>query len=631
MEHPIPLPTREQSSGSLSRRESQEARLRASLLDRNYALLKNTSLGMVVSCSIAALILALRYDVSHRWVWATWTALCCVYSVAVYVAWTRRTRTVPDRATTLRRIAAFLNGTTWGLAGMLWPLGSSADMTIALVLCLAGLTGAAIDSLAADPTSFLAMAVGLAPGLFASEAEAWITACAWAFVGTCYFLTRQNHRRLRHALRLTIENADLLAHSRDEADAAALARDQAEAAVASKTRFLAAASHDLRQPVQALLLFSEVLTRDLHTEGRTKEAALAVQRSSEALSSLLERLLDLSRHDAGIVVDEPTVLDVGQLLSDIAAGLADQAEAVDSVISTAGPSLDGFADRVLLSRVVMNLATNAIRHSGSDRILLTLRSRGAHLLIQVWDQGSGIPEQALPHIFEEFVRAKRGEGLAADGGGIGLGLGLAMVKRICDLTGWELTVRTREGRGTVFAIEIPAHSGAPEDRADGTTQAAAFADIGQLSVLVVEDDPWVASGVQAFLESRQITVKVAQRVEDAKALLAAECSMHPGDAVDVVLTDHDLPGSNSGVDLLAWVHESRPHTGRILMTGNSLAVERAESLPFISKVLEKPIDAAVLWEALAACSADVRAAAQSPSERAVTIEEPPRDDAVGLE
>ncbi len=227
------------------------------------------------------------------------------------------------------------------------------------------------------------------------------------------------------------------------------ALQRAEMATESKNRFLAAASHDLRQPVQALRLFADVLAH----EELPPRAATVTQHIGQTLAgaeSLLNALLDVSTLDAGIVTPDIRPFRLETVL--VSAVHEARALAADKglVVRLCPSSAVVVSDAVLLQRVLRNLLVNAVRYTDSGRILVGVRRRGATARVEVWDTGRGISEQDLPLIFEDFYQVDNPSRDRAKG----LGLGLAVVQRTARLLGTEVTVRSRPGKGSVFAVAL---------------------------------------------------------------------------------------------------------------------------------------------------------------------------------
>ncbi|WP_448204163.1 ATP-binding protein [Azospirillum sp. sgz302134] len=244
--------------------------------------------------------------------------------------------------------------------------------------------------------------------------------------------------------------------------ALAEAHADAERANQAKTRFLAAASHDLRQPFQAMSLFHHILTAKL-TDPKQREVAHKLGEALAAGNTLLNTLLDTSALEAGNVKPRPVVLPVRDITDRLAREFAEQAAGKGLTLRAVPSSAFVRSDPVLLERMVRNLLVNALRYTGSGRILLGCRHRGDRLLIEVWDTGPGIAPDHQQRIFEDFYRCGTDQ---RDSGG-GLGLGLSIVRRTAQILGHRVEVRSRVGKGTVFSIAVPLigdrHRPVPED------------------------------------------------------------------------------------------------------------------------------------------------------------------------
>ena len=228
------------------------------------------------------------------------------------------------------------------------------------------------------------------------------------------------------------------------------AKEEAERANLAKSKFLAAASHDLRQPLQSLILFTGVLKG--YVQGPRGEQALKqLEHGLGALKALLDSLLDVSQLDAGIVKPEITDFPVSAVLDGIAASYAPVAAAkgLDWRVESC---TDGVrSDMTLLGRVLRNLVENAVRYTESGHIRIACRRIEDRLRIEVEDTGIGIPPEQLDRIFDEFHQV----GNQARDRTQGLGLGLAIVRRIADLLGHRIETRSRPGEGSIFSIELP--------------------------------------------------------------------------------------------------------------------------------------------------------------------------------
>lgn len=522
--------------------------------------------------------------------WVTLQFAVHVYNAALYYAFERgRIADVEDRALWLRRVGVVLTGLAWGIAGGLWPMHAE-GLGVGTAFCLAGLMAGATQTLAGDPWAYVAFGVtAIAPDVLLTDASmSWVAGLLTGFfLVTCY-IVRQNAIVLGSSLALRWENTELLTRAIADREAAEAARAEAERAALSKTRFLAAASHDLRQPVQALTLFTDVLAREPEPAREEREQAIAaLGRTSEALRSMLEGLFDLSRLDAGLVSASPRPVALGLLLDDTATGLRDEADRSDVAIVVGGRSLTVLADPALLSRVVHNLGSNAVRHSRRGRVLFAIRRRGDHGVVEIWDQGPGIPTGDRERIFEEFVQLKNSERDRTRG----LGLGLSMVQRICALQAWPLSFDSTVGTGTVFRIALPlAHEAPPVERRFQTTERP------PRGILLVEDDVLLCEATTRFFEADGFRVDAVSNADEAiDALTRLETE---GRRPDILVTDHRLPGLITGAALVRQLQQRGEGIPAVLISGDFEAPFLHEPPPPGVAVLRKPVSGPVLLAAV---------------------------------
>ena len=324
-------------------------------------------------------------------------------------------------------------------------------------------------------------------------------------------------------------------------DALRRAKEEAERAAMSKSKFLASASHDLRQPLQSLFLFSGALHG--HVQGEKGMMALRhLESGLDALKGLLDSLLDVSRLDAGVV--KPTLEDfpMALLLDHIAAGYAPAARGKGLDWRMEGCPQNIRSDRVLLGRMIRNLVENAIRYTERGGISISCSTVGDHMRIAVADTGIGIPGEHLPRIFEEFHQVGNPERDRSQG----LGLGLAIVQRIGQLLGHPVTVRSTPGEGSVFTIEVPL--GATQRSAEPLQAAlgpAAAAGGEERLAVVVDDDAIVLLGLQAILREWGYEVLIAGSGQQAVDKLRA-ANRKP----DIIIADYRLREGKVGTDAI---------------------------------------------------------------------------------
>jgi signal transduction histidine kinase/ActR/RegA family two-component response regulator len=339
-------------------------------------------------------------------------------------------------------------------------------------------------------------------------------------------------------------------------------KDEAEKANFDKSRFLAAASHDLRQPMHALGLFVGELRSRLVTPEQIK-IANKMEESVEALSSLLDSLLDISKLDAGVVIPQVQTVDIEMMMQRLVNDFVPVAERKQIRLRTHCAGGNVLSDPVLLERILLNLLGNAIRYTPQGgSVLLSCRLRGDMLRIEVRDNGIGIPLEEQQNIFREFVQLSN----SARDRSKGIGLGLAIVDRLARLLHHPLTVRSAPGRGSTFAILVPRMLGVAELLAEpGREQVEPLQrpDVfEQLKVLVVDDDTLVRTSTAGILQSWGCEVEMSENYRDA----AQRCSQQ---TFDLVLCDYRLPDGD-GLQLAdRFVVQGSPSPDFILISGDT--------------------------------------------------------------
>jgi|GEM_PF-532530 len=359
------------------------------------------------------------------------------------------------------------------------------------------------------------------------------------------------------------------------------ARDRAEQANVAKSRFLAAASHDLRQPLQALVMFFDLLSRR-NRDPKLSDLIDKIGQSLGAFQDMLNTLLDISKLDAGIMHPETGPVALGPVLARLDDEFAPMAEAAGLILVTMPTGLVALTDQGLLERMLRNLLSNAIQYTQRGRVLLGCRRSGTAIRLQVHDTGIGIPEDQLEAIFGEYYQI---DNLARDRHH-GLGLGLAIVHRLSRLLDHPVRVRSMPGRGTMFEVEVPrAH--APAVAATWPVPVAA-ASSGLIALL--DDNPEVLRALQMSLEGFGHQVIAAT---DTGRL--AHTLRQSGRSPDIIMADFRLAGGDTGSDAIRVL---RAHFGAdipgILLTGDTSPERLREATGSGFRLLHKPIRPAEL-------------------------------------
>jgi signal transduction histidine kinase len=330
-----------------------------------------------------------------------------------------------------------------------------------------------------------------------------------------------------------------------------LKKEQAESATLAKSRFLAAASHDLRQPSHALGMFVARLGQ-LPMDGQMRELVDNLEISVQAMQDLLDGLLDLSRLDSGNLQVRISVVDLNELLSSVRNSLESMAEAKGLRLRIRPTRLWAFSDASLLQRMVVNLVINAIRYTKSGTVLVTCRSQaqGKEVRIEVWDSGIGIPSEHHEDIFKEFYQLSN----RAGDRNFGMGLGLNIVQRSAALLGHRIALRSQVDCGTRFSLMMEAATQSKTALPSPSDLTEAMpGNINGMQILLIEDNDNAREAVNGLLQSWGCTVHVASSLAQAKEQLSV------AGIPDLILSDFHLGTTEDGI---ACIQTLREMTGR---------------------------------------------------------------------
>ena len=541
-------------------------------------------------------VVALLYAQSApRATLGSWLAAFAVL-LAVRVAMLRRFRREPPRGLAdwarwrVRwNVGALSSAALWGLAVWLFYERGGGIQQTGLIVLVYTFCVASVPVLATQPRIYLAYAaLCFVPMVarIASVGDRYSLQLAGVLL-LIYTITAMLARNYRDALARIIDlklHADeLAAHLRDEKQAAEAARAEAEVANRAKTQFLAAASHDLRQPLHAMGLFAEALRQRTH-DAEVADLVNSINESVDALEGLFTELLDITRIDSGAIEVHPRPVALAELFRRLQLAFEPTAFEKGLTLRFRGGRHAVHTDPVLLDRIVRNLVSNAIRYTEDGTVLVGARRAGDRVRVQVWDTGAGIAPEQQERVFEEFYQVP---GATAPQQRKGLGLGLAIVKRLAGLLGAPLSLRSQPGRGTVFTIELDAARAAPAEPAAAAQAKPAAVTLAGRRIVVVEDDTAVRSGLEALLASWGASLHVFDGVGAATAWAHACPDEAP--KPDLLIVDYRLEAGRTGIEAIQALRARFGEVPAVVVTGSTLGLHEEEAQRHRFHLLFKPV------------------------------------------
>jgi two-component system, sensor histidine kinase len=519
-------------------------------------------------------------------------ALSQLYRSYVLLGYRRATLSVANSAQWARRYTQYMlsAGLVWGSAGLIF-LQTQNPLSQAFTMCgLFGITGGAVPGHAYHPPALRAFVVPIF-GLVSirlltlgSVEHAALGVASLCYMSILLLFCRVQNKSIAESMQIRFENADLIVELQVQKANAEKAKARAEQADLAKSRFLAAASHDLRQPLHALSLFSATL-RELELDTKQRNVVEQIYLNIDSLEALFDELLDISKLDAGYI--RPSIVDfpIQGVLAVLFARyqpLAD-AKGLDFRIKGCGRTVR--SDAALLERVLGNLIGNAIRYTETGGVLVGCRTRGGQLVIAVWDTGIGIARDQRERIYEEFFQLGNPERDRRNG----LGLGLPIAKRMAHLLGTEIELRSELGRGSCFAIRVALGDSAAVVRPLPEPEVSGDALTGRC-VVVIDDEPSIREGMHALLAQWGCTsVEAASAAEAIARLDAARL------APELVLADYRLTDNALGSDVVLRLRQRfGAELPALLITGDTGAARLREAKQSGLHVLHKPVRPAQL-------------------------------------
>ncbi|UVE18068.1 hybrid sensor histidine kinase/response regulator [Pseudomonas sp. LS44] len=548
-----------------------------------------------------ALVLLLALDsAENRQRLLGWFALVVVTRVLCvgYAMLALRRGVTPGNASRLilgMSLIKVLEGLAWGsLAWVVMGHGSLMEQLLVMA-SLAGVSGNAVSLLA--PVFPLYASMQFAQ-LVAINSKLWLIGDASyrnLAIGCSLYVAGQvgqaliAQRASRRSIALRFENLDLVERLQVESERAEAARDTAEQANLAKSKFLAAASHDLRQPAYAQELFLEVLARSELSDIQHKVLNRA-RAASQASAQMLNTLLDFSRIEAGVIEPQRRAFRLQPLFNKLENELGSLADAKDIVYRCRETQLAVDSDPALLELMLRNLIANAIRYTERGGLLVACRRRGDAVLIEVFDTGIGIEPSQQGDVFREFHQLGNPERDRLKG----LGLGLAITEGLARSLGHGVSLVSRPGRGSVFRIRLPLAQGNFSDDVFEQPSAPQLQAkrLRGLRVLVIDDDASVRDGMLHLLEDWGCECRAVEDIEDA----LRQVEQWP---VQVLISDYRLREHQTGAQAISQVREALgAAVPALIITGDTAPERLREARTSGVPLLHKPVSPAQLYRAL---------------------------------
>lgn len=520
-----------------------------------------------------------------------WVLALCALAVARFFLFLDYRRKEPPPADAKRwgayiAIASAINGCIWGAAGIVMYVPDSLPQQALLTVILYAVGIGSMTLTPVFPLSFHAFIFpaltpiiartlldGDSPHLIMGALGVLLLAVSLAF-------GRNLSQVIAESLNRRYENLDLIARLTEQKAFAERTQHEAEAANRAKSQFLAAASHDLRQPLHALGLFTATLSEKISGPGE-RRIVTNINSSIESLESLFDALLDISKLDAGIFQATAQNFPLQTLFDQLQTDFAAQANEKGLRFKIRPSRAILLTDPTLLGRVLANLVANAICYTEEGGVVIGARRAGEQVSVEMWDSGIGIPAEYRDKVFEEFYQLNNPERDRKKG----LGLGLAIVRRLVDLLALKLELRSAPERGSVFKISVPRGSleSAISYRSATPSPAADF--LRGKFVVVIDDEISVREGMRVLLGQWGCSVLSAGSTEEALRMLATRA-----DTPDFVLADYRLRDNATGIDAIRAIQDRyQSDIASVLITGDTAPDRLQETRASGYQLLHKPV------------------------------------------
>lgn len=469
---------------------------------------------------------------------------------------------------------ALLGSSAWGTQGfLLYTAHSTVHLFVVLLFITSGAFVSTIVATSYPPLFWAKITPIIVPfavySLFQNDSMQIVLGIGVLFFygGALAIIYNNLHKNIMESLALRLEKSHLIKQLK-------LKNKIAEKASEDKSRFLAAASHDLRQPLHAQML----LVNELKEEAPESAALTKLEASMNAMNGLFNELLDISKLDAKVVTPKITGFSVNDLLDELAADFSVLAQKKNLEFRLRHCNIFIHSDRHLLSRILRNLTANAIKYTSCGSVLLSCRKRGNQAVFQVWDTGPGIPNNQSQLIFDEFYQLNNPERDRNKG----LGLGLAIAHRLSQLLDHKLHLRSRVNKGSVFSVSCPIS----DNKEAANEIVAAATDLSQLNVLLVEDDELILTSTRELLLKWQCNLFAAGSIQGALNHVGSLINS----GLNLIIADYRLKNNTTGMQVIDNLERIlKKKIPAIIVTGDTSPEILKEICDSKRHLLHKPV------------------------------------------
>ncbi|MFC7050228.1 ATP-binding response regulator [Emcibacter nanhaiensis] len=528
-----------------------------------------------------------------------WGGLICVSSALRYWhyrAIRERKITIDNYMNLLVLLVFFsaVSGGLWGALGIILPVTDNVLVMVLTVMLLVGMVAGSLASLSSYNYAYFAYAIPailpLAIRCLVADDQVlhMVGVLSLAFLLVNMFHSHLAQKAVIRSINLVLENQNLIQRLEFEKNNAIAAREQADRNSEAKSRFLAAASHDLRQPLNAMGFFVAALINAAQTQ-KVKDLAAKIDQSLEALRDLFNSLLDLSKIEAGVLAPNITSFRLSDLFEEIRNDFATH-EKITHINLEIGDSGDAvvMSDRQMLNRILRNLVSNALRYTHEGYVRLYCEPATEHFVIHVSDSGEGIPEDKREDIFREFYQIGNPERDRTKG----LGLGLSIVDGLCRILKHRINLISEEGKGSTFSVLVP--QGKIEAVEPSITEVGAWTDTRSSNIIVIDDEEYSRAGMRELISQWGHGVFAFENPDEAELFLDME-----GIEPDLIISDYRLRNGVTGDKAIRRLQSKIGHeVPALIVTGDTDKDRIMEAKSSGFSLLHKPVQPAKLRSAL---------------------------------